>query len=161
MHWLKRKRRKEDPSCDVCSRPLDLAIVSQVRGVRDQAEVFFRDLPLLSCGIEGHPRQAAIPDFGVYVIDAVFWKRHIALGRPGTLAKVKCFKCRKNLSKEPVWPGEVAGVLNIAALPEFGIRIRGPMTTCPRCKTEQIWASREVGRMVSSAMVEAFKQAGL
>jgi hypothetical protein len=118
-------------------------------------------LPLLSCRNEGHPRRFAGSDFGLYVIDAVFWQDQVPLGRPGVLARVKCCQCGKNLSKEPVRSGEVASLLHITDLPEFGIRIKGPVATCPRCQTEQLWASKEIGRDVSSAMVEAFKAVGL
>ena len=73
----------------------------------------------------------------------------------------KCYKCGKNISKEPLRPGEVNGRLTIAGVPEFDIDVRGPVATCPRCQTEQIWASKEIGRHVSSAMVDGFKAAGL
>lgn len=161
MNWLKRWRQKKDPVCEVCGQPLELSSVSLVSGVHNQVEVIFRDLPFLACKTESHPHQFAAADFGVYVIDAVFWQDHVPLGRPGTLAKVKCYECGKNLSKEPTRPSEVAGLINIASLPEFGIRIKGPVTTCPRCDTDQLWATREVGRAVSNAMVVAFKAAGL
>jgi len=161
MHWFRRGRGKEEPPCDICQRPLALTTVRLVSGTGEQVEVIFRDLPLLSCGTEGHPRRFAMTDFGVYAIDAVFWKKQVPLGRPGTLARVKCYQCGKNLSKEPVRPSEIAGLLNIAGVPEFGIRIKGPVTTCPRCQSDQLWASKEIGRDVSSAMVAAFKAAGL
>ena len=161
MKWLKRRRQKDDPLCAACGQQLALATVALVSGMHEQVEVIFRGLPLLSCGTEDHPRQYAAADFGVYVIDAVFWRGQVPLGRPGTLARVKCCECGKNLSKEPTRPSEVAGLLNITNLPEFGIRIKGPVTTCPRCETDQLWASKEIGRDVSSAIVEAFKQAGL
>lgn len=169
MHWLRKRRRKEEPTCDICQRPLKLETVRLVSGagpgwrsgVGEQVEVIFRDLPVLSCTEEGHPRRCATADFGVYAIDAVFWQGQVPLGRPGTLARVKCCECGKNLSKEPTRFSEVAGLLNIAGLPEFGIRIKGPVATCPRCGTDQLWASREIGRDVSSAMVAAFKAAGL
>lgn len=169
MQWLRRRRRKEDPTCEICQRPLTLETVRLVSGAgpgwRSEAgepvEVIFRDLPVLSCAQEGHPRRYATADFGVYVIDAVFWRGQAPLGRPGTLARVKCCECGKNLSKEATRFSEVAGLLNIVSLPEFGIRIKGPVTTCPRCQTDQLWASREIGRDVSSAMVEAFMAAGL
>lgn len=161
MSWLRRKRRKTDPKCTICGQPLMLTSVRLASGARNQVETDFRDLPLLSCGNEDHPRLYAMADFGVYVIDAVFWKGQVALGRPGVLAKVKCYECGKNLSKEPVRPGIVAGQLTVASLPGFGIHIKGPVATCPRCQTEQLWATREIGRDVSSAMVDAFKAAGL
>ena len=162
MAWLKRWRQKKEPVCAVCERPLTLTTIRLARGVRNQIEVIFHDLPALSCETEGHPRYFAVPDFGVYVIDAVFWQSHIPLGRPGRFrAKVKCYKCRKNIDKEPVRPGEVAGLLPIGDLPQFGIRIRGPVTTCPRCESEQLWVTWETGRDVSNAIVEAFKAAGL
>jgi hypothetical protein len=162
MEWLKRWRRKEQPTCAMCNRPQTLTTIRLVSGAHDQIEVIFRGLPVLSCETEGHPRRFALPDFGVYVINAVFWQDNVPLGRPGRLrAKVKCYKCRKNLDKEPVRASEVAGWLSIDELPQFGIRIRGPVTTCPRCESEQLWAPEEVGRDVSSAIVEAFRQAGL
>ena len=161
MKWLKRWRKKEDPVCEICFRPLKLTTASLVSGTCNQVDVILRGLPLLSCESMDHPRQFAMADFGVYVIDAVFWKNCVPLGRPGPLAKVKCYECGKNLSKEPTRPSEVAGLLNIGNLPEFGIRIKGPVTTCPRCDTDQLWATREIGRDVSSATVAAFKAAGL
>ena len=162
MRLFGRRQKKEDPVCDTCRQPLKLVSVPMVRGARNQVELIVLGLPLLSCGTEGHPRRYAADDFGVYVIDAIFWKKNIPLGRPGTLAKVKCYECGKNLTKEPTRPGEVNGVLNILGLPEFTIYIKGPIATCPRCGTDQLWASRETGRDVSSALiVEAFKAVGL
>lgn len=161
MRWLRRRRQGEEPFCAVCDQPLKLTTIGLVSGNLAEIEVIFHNLPLLSCGHEGHPRRFATADFGLYVIDAVFWRGQVPLGRPGTLAKVKCHECGKNLSKEPTRASEVAGLLNIATLPEFGIRIKGPVTTCPRCQCDQLWASREIGQEVSSAMVAAFKAAGL
>lgn len=161
MKWLKRWLQKEDPACAKCGQALQLATIPLISGAHEQVAVIFRGLPYLSCAAEGHPRQFAVADFGVYVIDAVFWRGHVPLGRPGPLAKVKCYECGKNLSKVETRASEVAGLLNIADLPEFGIRIKGPVATCPRCETDQLWATREVGGHVSSAIVEAFKQAGL
>ncbi|MGD8585143.1 MAG: hypothetical protein PVH65_01865 [Chloroflexota bacterium] len=147
--------------CNLCGQQMVLETIPLLSGAAGQVEVIFRSLPLLACPNEDHPHRFASADFGVYVIDAVFWRGQVPLGRPGTLARVKCGKCGKNLSKEPVRSSEVAGLLNITGLPEFGIRIKGPVTTCPRCQTDQLWASKEIGRDVSSAMVEAFKAAGL
>jgi hypothetical protein len=161
MNWLKRWRRKEDITCDVCGQPLELTTISLVSGLHDQVEVIFRSLPYLACKTEDHPRHYALADFGVYVIDAVFWQKNVPLGRPGTIAKVKCYECGKNLTKEPTRPSEVAGLINIDSLPEFGIRIKGPVATCPRCNTDQLWATKEVGRETSNAIVAAFKAAGL
>ena len=162
MEWLRRWRRKEEPVCAVCGRPLTLTTIRLVSGAHDQIEVIFRGLPALSCEIEGHPRHFALPDFGVYVIDAVFWQGHVPLGRPGRFrAKVKCYECGKNIDKEPVRPSEVAGLLSIGDLPQFGIRIRGPVATCPRCESDQLWTPAETGRDVSNAIVEAFKAAGI
>jgi hypothetical protein len=161
MKWLRRWRQKEDPTCAVCGRPLALTKVSLATGVYDQIEVIFRDLPVLACDTKSHSHHFATADFGVYVIDAVFWQKNVPLGRPGTIAKVKCLECGKNLTKQPTRHSEVAGLINIASLPEFGIRIKGPVTTCPRCNTDQLWATKEVGRATSSAIVAAFKAAGL
>jgi hypothetical protein len=138
-----------------------LTTVGPVSGRKVEIEVTIRELPLLSCGREGHPRRPATADFGLHAIDAVFWRGQVPLGRPGTLAKVKCYTCGKNLSKAPTRPGQVAGRLHIADLPEFGLWVKGPVTSCPRCQAEQLWASREIGRAVSSAMVAAFGAAGL
>jgi len=161
MKWLRRWRPKEDPTCDACGQPLALTTVSLVSGVHDQVEVIFRALPVLACDTEGHPRQFATADFGVYVIDAVFWQKNVPLGRPGSVAKVKCLECGKNITKEQTRHSEVAGLINLDSLPEFGIRIKGPVTTCPRCGTDQLWATKEVGRAASNAIVAAFKAAGL
>jgi endogenous inhibitor of DNA gyrase (YacG/DUF329 family) len=162
MGWLKRKRQKEEPRCAECDRPLTLTTIPMVSGRRDQVEVILRDLPVLSCAVGGHPLRYPLPDFGVYVIDAVFWQKNIALGRSGRLlARVKCYNCGKGLDKEPTRPGEVSGSLNIGDLPQFGIWIGGPLATCPRCQTEQVWATTEINRAISSAIVDAFKAAGL
>ncbi|UCG24499.1 MAG: hypothetical protein JSW55_00400, partial [Chloroflexota bacterium] len=92
MGWLKRKRQKEEPHCAECDRPLTQTTIPMVSGHRDQVEVIFRDLPVLSCGVEGHPLRYPLPDFGVHVIDAVFWQKNVALSRPGRLlARVKCY----------------------------------------------------------------------
>ena len=141
MSWLRRNRQKKELNCTVCHRPLTLTTIGPISGARGQAEATFHNLPLLSCRIEEHPRQYAMTDFGLHVIDAVFWKGQVALGRPGVLAKVKCYHCGTNLSKEPVRPGEVSGQLVIANLPEFDVRIEGPIATCPRCQTRQLWAT--------------------
>lgn len=161
MRWFRSRRQSEEPTCDVCRQPLKLGKVSLVSWAGREVEVVFRDLPLLVCENEGHPRRYAIADFGLYAIDAVFWRGQVPLGRPGAMARVKCYQCGKNISKVPVQSGEVTGLLKISGVPEFGIRIKGPVATCPRCRTDQLWASREVGRAVSSAMVKAFKEAGL
>lgn len=161
MEWLKRWRQKEEPVCVMCGRPLTLTTIPLVSGEHEEIVVILRGLPVLSCGIEGHPRRYALADFGVYVIDAVFWQNNVPLGRPGRLARVKCYHCGKNIHKEPAKSSEVAGLLKIADLPQFGIRIQGPVTTCPRCQSDQLWATKEIGRQVSSAIVDAFKEAGL
>jgi hypothetical protein len=162
MGWLKRKRQREEPHCGECDRSLTLTTIPMVSGRRDQVEVILRDLPVLTCGVDGHPLRYPLPDFGVHVIDAVFWQDNVALGRPGRLlARVKCYHCGKGLDKEPVRPGEVTGSLDIGDLPQFGIWISGPLVTCPRCQRDQVWAPTDVNRAISSAIVEAFQAAGL
>ena len=154
--------KKQQPTCDECGREQDLSTIRSLSGRHGQAEVIFRNLPTLFCGLEGHPRRFPDPDFGVYLIDAVFWRDEVPLGRPGFWrVRVKCLECGKAIHKEPVRQSEVAGLLTIGDLPEFGIRIRGPVADCPLCGTEQLWATTEVGTDVSNAMVDAFKRAKL
>ena len=157
MNWLKRNRSQPSGQCVICGNEYQLELVPLVRGRRGQVEVFFQDLPVMSCGLPGHPRRYAFPDFGVLLIDAVFWKKFVPLGRPGVWARVKCLNCDKNLTKVDEHFGEVAGVLEIKDVPPFGIRIQGPVTTCPRCQTRQLKATKEVGTDVSGSFVEAFK----
>ena len=162
MRWLKRERQKEEPLCAECDRPLTLTTIPRVSGRRDQVEIILRNLPVLSCGVDRHPLRYPLPDFGVHAIDAIFWQNSIALGRPGRLlARVKCFNCGKGLDKAPVRSGEVGGWLKIGDLPRFSIWISGPLATCPRCQTDQVWATLEINRAISSALVEAFTAAGL
>lgn len=132
-----------------------------LHGHRGQIEVFFSDMPVLHCGQSDHPRRFADPDFGARLIDAVFWKRDIALGRPGVWAKVKCLQCDKNLTKESSRIGDVGGTIQIKGLPDFSIRIQGPLVTCPRCDTDQLKATKETGTEVSNAFVDAFRRANL
>lgn len=161
MNWLKKLRSKQEKVCSICGEAQQLNIVPLLRGRQGQVEVFFSNLPTLFCGQPGHPRRFADPDFGARLIDAVFWKKSVSLGRPGAWARVKCHHCGKNLSKEPSRVGEVGGILKIADLPSFSIRIQGPVTVCPRCETEQLKATKEVGTDVSSAFVDAFQRIGL
>lgn len=161
MNWLKGLRRKKEAICPVCEETQQLSIVPLIRGRHGEVEVFFNNLPTLFCGRPDHPRRFADPDFGARLIDAVFWKKNLSLGRPGTWAKVKCHHCGKSLSKNPSHVGEVGGTLKIADLPPFSIRIQGPVTVCPRCETEQLKATKEVGTDVSSAFVEAFQRIDL
>ena len=158
MEWMKSLRKDEPQRCQICGRELELNLVPDVRGRRGEAEVFFEDLPTMYCGLSPHARHFVHPDFGARLIDAIFWKKFVPLGRPGVWAKVKCFKCDKNLTKEPAALGEVGGVLEIKDAPPFNIRIQGPVTTCPRCGTKQLKATKEVGTDVSSAVVDAFKK---
>ena len=157
-----KSRQGRQPTCDECGRQQELSIIRSLSGRHGQVEVIFRDLPTLFCGQEGHPRRFANPDFGIYLIDAVFWRKEVPLGRPGFWwVKVKCYECGKAIHKEPVRQSEVAGLISIGDLPEFGIRIRGPVADCPLCGSTQLWATNEVGTDVSDAMVDAFRQAGL
>ena len=150
------------PGCPECARPQELSIIRSLSGRHGEAEVIFRDLPTLFCGEEGHPRRFATPEFGVYLIDAVFWHKEVPLGRPGFWwVKVKCYECGKAIHKEPVRQSEVAGLINIGDLPEFAIRIRGPVADCPVCGSTQLWATSEINTDVSDAMVDAFKRAKL
>ena len=142
----------------MCGIAQKLDIVPLIRGSHGEVEVFFNNMPTLYCGRPGHPRRFADPDFGARLIDAVFWKKGVSLGRPGTWAKVKCHKCSKNLSKEASETGEMGGTLRIADLPSFSIRIQGPVTVCPRCETEQLKGTKEVSTDISSAFVDAFKR---
>ncbi len=157
MNWLKRFRSQPSGQCEICGNEYQLELLPLVRGRRGQVEVFFQDLPVLSCGLPGHPRRYVLPDFGVLLIDVVFWKKFVPLGRPGVWALVKCLNCDKNLTKVDEHFGEVAGVLEIKDVPPFGIRIQGPVTTCPRCQTRQLKATKAVGTDVSGSFVEAFK----
>jgi hypothetical protein len=154
--------KKQQPICDECGRPQELSTVRSLAGRQSKVEVIFRNLPTLFCGLEGHPRRFPDPDFGAYLIDAVFWRDEVPLGQPDFgRVKVKCYACGKAIHKEPVRQSEVAGLLTIGDLPEFGIRIRGPVVDCPLCGSEQLWATREVGTNVSDAMMDAFKRARL
>jgi len=161
MEWMKRLRKEQPKGCDTCGREQRLDVVSLLRGSHGEIEVFFSNLPTLFCGQSGHPRRFADPDFGARLIDAVFWKKNVPLAQQGVWAKVKCIECDKALSKEPSYLGEVGGLLEIRDLPPFSIRIQGPVTTCPRCGTEQLKATKEVGADVSNAFVDAFKRIDL
>jgi hypothetical protein len=48
--------------------------------------------------------------------------------------------------------------LKIKDLPPFGIRISGPLISCPRCETEQLAATRPIGSDVSNSFIDAFKR---
>lgn len=161
MDWLKRARGKPEKACPTCGQRQELVIMPLLRGHHGQIEVFFSNMPVLYCGQSDHPRRFADPDFGARLIDAVFWKKNIALGRPGVWAKVKCLKCDKNLTKESGRIGEVGGVIQIKDLPDFTVRVQGPLVTCPRCKTEQLKATKETGTELSNAFVDAFRRANL
>ena len=158
MEWLKRLRSDKPKICSECGREQLLDVVPLLRGSYGQVEIFFEDLPTLFCGQPGHARRFVDPDFGARLIDAVFWQKYVPLGRPGVRAKVKCLQCGKNLTKESDHLGQVWGVLEIKDTSPFNIRIQGPLTICPRCHTEQLKATREVGRDVSNAFVDAFKR---
>lgn len=158
MEWVKSLRKDEPHRCPICRRELELSLVPDVRGRQGEAEVFFEDLPTMYCGLAPHARHFVHPDFGARLIDAIFWKKFIPLGRPGVWAKVKCINCGKNLTKEPAALGEIGGVLEIKDASPFNIRIQGPVTTCPHCGTKQLKATKEVGTDVSTAVVDAFKK---
>ncbi len=162
MDWLKRLREDKPKVCEICNGELKPDTVLLLRGSHGQITVFFNNLPTLFCGQPGHGRRFIHPDFGPLLIDAVFWRKNVPLGRPGVWwAKVRCYNCNKNLSKEPSHLGEVGGTLKIRQLPPFSIRIQGPVTVCPRCGTEQLKATKEVGTEVSDVIVDAFKRAQL
>ena len=158
MKWFKRRRTEEPPLCPVCGREQQLDVVNLLRGSRGQIELFFSHLPTLYCGQPDHPRRFAGPDFGARLIDAVFWKKDIPLARQAVWSKIKCIQCGKGIGKEPAYQGEVGGLLKIQDLPPFGIRISGPLISCPRCGTEQLAATIEVGSDVSNGFIDAFKK---
>jgi hypothetical protein len=115
----------------------------------------------LSCGQPDHPRRFAGRDFGARLIDAVFWRKDVPLARQGVWTKLKCIQCGKALTKETTHTGEVGSSLKIRKLPPFGIRISGPLVTCPRCDTEQLAATVEVGADISNGFIDAFKRINL
>ena len=158
MKWFKRKRKQEPPLCPTCGREQVLDIVSLLRGSRGQTEVFFTHLPTLFCGQAGHPRRFAGRDFGARLIDAVFWQKDIPLARQAMWSKIKCIQCGRGIGKEPEYQGEVGGPLKIQDLPSFGIRISGPLVSCPRCGTEQLQATSEVSGHVSGGFIDAFNK---
>lgn len=158
MAWLKRWRRDEPKRCAICGMEQKEDIISLARGSQGQTEIFFSHLPTLFCGQPDHDRRFADPDFGARLIDAVFWRKDIPMAQPGFWTRIKCIHCGKVLNQEAAYPGEVGGTLTIKDVPSFGIRIHGPLVTCPRCGTEQLRATKEVGQHVSGAFVDAFKR---
>lgn len=133
-------------------------VVSLLRGSRGEIEVFFSHLPTLYCGQPGHPRRFPGQDFGARLIDAVFWQKNIPLTQPAVWAKIKCIQCGRGMAKEPAYQGEVGGLLKIQDLPSFGIRIKGPLVSCPNCGTEQLQATSEVSGAVSGSFIVAFNK---
>lgn len=158
MKWFKRRRKEEPPLCPTCGREQKLDTVSLLRGSRGQIELFFSHIPTLTCGQTGHPRRFAGKDFGARLIDAVFWKKDIPLARQGVWSKIKCIQCGKGIGKEPTYRGEVGGLLKIQDLTPFGIRISGPLVSCPRCGSEQLAATMEVSADISNGFIEAFNR---
>jgi hypothetical protein len=158
MKWFKRKRKQEMPLCPTCDREQTLDIVSLLRGNRGDIEVFFTHLPTLFCGQPGHPRRFPGQDFGARLIDAVFWQKDIPLAQQAVWSKIKCIQCGRGVGKEPAYQGEVGGLLKIQDLPSFGIRISGPLVSCPRCGTEQLQATTEVSGAVSGGFINAFNK---
>jgi predicted RNA-binding Zn-ribbon protein involved in translation (DUF1610 family) len=158
MKWFRRVRKQESSVCPTCGEEQKLAIVSLLRGSRGDIEVFFTHLPTLYCGQPGHPRRFPGQDFGARLIDAVFWQKEIPLAQPAVWAKIKCIQCGRGIAKEPAYPGEVGGLLKIQDLPSFGIRIKAPLVSCPRCGTEQIQATTDVSGAVSGSFIVAFNK---
>lgn len=161
MKLLKRKREKEPPRCPVCGREQQLETISLLRGSHGKIELFFSQLPTLTCGQADHPRRFAGNNFGAQLIDAVFWHKNVPMAKKGVWSKIKCIQCGKGVAKEPTYLGEVGGQLKIKDLPPFTIRISGPMISCPRCETEQLAATRAIGTDVSNGFIDAFQRIDL
>lgn len=136
-------------------------MVSLLRGSRGQVDLFFSQLPILSCGQPDHPRRFAGKDFGARLIDAVFWHKYVPMTRKGMWSKLKCIQCKKALGNQPTYQGEVGGSLKLKELPEFGIRISGPLVICPRCATDQLAATDEITSDISHGFIDAFKRIDL
>lgn len=161
MRWFWQRSPEKPLECPVCGREQKLEVISLLRGSRGQIELYFSHLPILSCGQPDHPRRFAGKDFGARLIDAVFWQKNVAMTRKGMWSKLKCFQCEKALGKEPTYQGEVGGSLKLKELPVFGIRISGPLVTCPRCGTDQLATTDEIAADVSHGFIDAFKRIDL
>ena len=149
--------------CPLCKALLHHRIVDTLAGEEGPLRITLHDMPALSCD---KPHLFFVrPDFPSWLLNHLVEEDEPALpageARGLVFKSYLCHDCGKPLSSGPDHQHSFPVTLAYEEEPRFRAEISMPVFRCTACGKEQVHSLAEVRKLTPTALVQAFKSAGI
>lgn len=149
--------------CPLCEAPLAARKLAEVMGDEAPMRVTIRWLPVLSC--DAPHRYFIEQPFPIWLLNAMLGEEiaRIPAGAESGLVfrKYRCGGCGAMLPASGAERRAYVSHLAWKDGPEFAVEVSMPVCRCTGCGREQVRSAAELAKLLPSALVHAFKAAGL
>ncbi|MBL0141488.1 MAG: hypothetical protein IPP91_05340 [Betaproteobacteria bacterium] len=149
--------------CPLCESPLAARRLREARGDEAPMRLTLRNLPVLAC--EAPHRYFVAHGFPIWLLNSLVEDElaKIPAGREKGLLfrKYACGGCGAPLSAEGAERRTHCATLAWKDTPGFEVDVTMPCLRCASCGREQVRSAAELVKLLPSALVHAFKDAGL
>lgn len=150
-------------SCTTCHTDTSLQYLDSASGEEKALAVTIRRMPILSCG--NQHRQFVRPDFALEMLNHLVEEDEAQLpagDEKGLLFKhFHCTDCGQELQPKPDHRHTFTVELALPEVAPFQLDLTMPVYRCGGCGKEQLHSAKEIRKLTPSALVHAFKSAGL
>jgi hypothetical protein len=153
----------EGQGCPLCEAPLAARNLREVAGDEAPMRLTLRHLPVLACSV---PHRFFVGQgFPLWLLNALV-DVELAKIPAGTekglvFHRYACGGCGAQLPSTAGEPMTFSSTLEWEKTLPFVVDITVPIVCCPSCGMEQARSAAELAKLLPSALVHAFKEAGL
>jgi len=149
--------------CPLCESPLQAKRLPEAGGDEAPLRLVLRGLPILAC--EAPHRYFVAQQFPIWLLNALL-EEELARVPAGTakgllFRKYACGGCGAVLPAAASGPRTFPAHLAYGDGPEFSVDLTMPAFRCGACGCEQARSGAELAKLLPSALVHAFKGAGI
>lgn len=153
----------EGEPCPLCEGPLAARLLNEVSGDEAPMRLTLRRLPLLECAAQH--RYFVGQGFSVWLlnslVDRELPKIPAGVEKGLVFRKYACGECGGEIPSSGGDPMTFSSTLDWEDTIPFVVDITISAVTCPSCGREQSRSRAELAKLLPSALVHAFKTAGL
>jgi hypothetical protein len=153
----------EGQGCPLCEAPLAERRLREVTGDEAPMRLVLRNLPVLSC--EAPHRYFPEQGFAVWLlkalVEAELAKIPAGVEKGMVFRKYACGGCGAPLPADGGEPWTFSSTLAWKDAPGFVVDVTVPVVQCPACGRDQARSATELAKLLPSALVHAFKDAGI
>jgi len=153
----------EGKPCPLCETPLAARTVSDATGDEAPMRLSLRGVPILACAAPH--RYFAGQQFPIWLlnslVDSELEKIPAGVEKGLVFKKYACGECGAVLPSSGGEPRTFTSTLAWKETPGFAVDLTVPVYRCAGCGREQARSAAELGKLLPSALVHAFKAAGL